>query len=183
MGTSIQVRTAEDELKKPFARADELKDKSARLAELNIALTMPEKQEPTVENTPTPESEDNGQVKNIPVAEPPLDNAVNFRGIPSEAVSEQEIRDLKLVEGNPNIYLHPRKDGQTYRGEVVHVDTERGFCVQLSGKQSLFVHDLKNLERTPSLGENIKLAYSRDGRSAAVIRQETQARTQAQVRA
>ena len=90
---------------------------------------------------------------------------------------------MKLIPGTPNIYLHPRTDGQQYRGEVVHVDTERGFCVQLSGKQSLFVHDLKNLERTPSVGENIRLAYPREGgRKAAVIHQATE-QARAQVRA
>ena len=179
-----QIKTAEEELTKPFARADELKEKSARLAELNIALTMPEKQEPTVENTPTPDNENTEQVKDIPVVEQPFDNAANFRGIPTNVgpVSEQEIRDLKLVEGNPNIHLHPRKDGQQYRGEVVLVDTERGFCLQQIGKRTLFCHDLKDLERTPAKGETIKLAYPReDGHKAAVIHQEAQSRTQARV--
>ena len=179
-----QVRNAEEELQKPFSRADELKEKSARLAELNIALTMPEKREPTVENTPTPDDENTEQVKDIPATdEPPLDNAVNFRGVPPSPVSERAIQDMKLIPGTPNIYLHPRTDGQQYRGEVVHVDTERGFCVQLSGKQSLFVHDLKNLERTPSVGENIRLAYPREGgRKAAVIHQEA-VQARAQIRA
>ena len=156
-----QIKTAEEELAKPFARADELKEKSARLAELNIALTMPEKQEPTVENTPTSENENPEQVKNIPVVEQPFDNVVNFHSIPSnvQPVSEQEIRNLNLIPGNPNINLHPRKDGQIYRGEVRYVDTERGFCLQQIGKHTPFRHDLKDLERTPSVGENIKLAY------------------------
>ena len=179
-----QIKTAEEELTKPFARADELKEKSARLAELNIALTMTEKQEPTVENTPTPDNENPEQVKDIPVVEQPFDNVVNFHSIPSnvQPVSEQEIRNLNLIPGNPNINLHPRKDGQIYRGEVRYVDTERGFCLQQIGKHTLFRHDLKDLERTPSVGENIKLAYPReDGRKAAVIHQEAQARTQARV--
>ena len=154
------------------------------MAELNIALTMSEKQEVTVENTPTLDDENTEKVKNIPTTdEPPLDNAVNFRGVSPSPVSERAIQDMKLIPGNPNIYLHPLTDGQQYRGEAIHVDTERGFCVQLNGRQSLFVHDLKNLERTPSVGENIRLAYPRyRGHKAAVIHQETQNRTQAQVR-
>ena len=137
-------------------------------------------------NTPTPDDENTEQVKDIPEAEQPdYDNAVNFRQTSQNTVkpvSEQELRNLNLIPGDAHIYLHPRTDGQQYRGEVLHVDRERGFCVQLSGKQSLFVHSLDNLERTPAKGENIKLAYSRDGRKAAVIRQEA-VQARAQVRA
>ena len=116
--------------------------------------------------------------------QPDYDNAVNFRGIPHNTgpVSEQEIRNMNLISGNPNIFLHPRKDGQQYKGDVVHVDTERGFCLQQIGKQTLFCHELKDLERTPAKGENIKLAYPREvGRKAAVVHQEAQSSTQARV--
>ncbi len=163
-----------------------MREKSARLAELNIALTMTDKQGPEVVNTPTQDNENTEQVKDIPEAEQPdFDNAVNFMGVPSSdgPVSEQEIRKLNIVHDNAHIYMSPRKDGQQYRGEVVHVDTERGFCLQQSGKNSLFFHDLKDLERTPSLGENIKLAYPREGgRRAAVIHQGTE-QARAHVRA
>ena len=174
-----------------------MREKSARLAELNIALTMTEKKGPEAVNAPTPDNENTEQVKDTPSVDeqPDYDNAVNFRqtsqneqtahfGIThDEPVSERAIQDLKLIDGNAHIYLHPRTDGQQYRGEVLHVDEERGFCVQLSGKQSLFVHSLDNLERTPAKGENIKLAYPREnGRKAAVIHQEV-AQARAHVRA
>lgn len=73
-------------------------------------------------------------------------------------VTEEEIKKLNLVE-NPIIYLNPRKDNQSYKGKILHVDTERGFCVQLNGKRSLFVHRLGNLEVVPKVGERLKISY------------------------
>ena len=74
--------------------------------------------------------------------------------------------------------MHPRTDGQQYKGEIVHVDRTQGYCVQLSGKHSLFVHSLDKLERVPEVGENLKLSYSHDeGHKATLTAQETQTRT------
>ena len=66
---------------------------------------------------------------------PPVDEAVNFRGIPP-SISGETIRNLKLIEGEPVIYMNPRTDGQQYKGTILHVDKEQGYCVQLSGKHS-----------------------------------------------
>lgn len=93
-------------------------------------------------------------------------------------VSEDVIRDLKLIEGNPKIYLSPREDGQQYKGKVLHVDLEKGYCVQQSGKQTLLVHPLEKLERAPVVGENIKLTYPREeGLKATVDEQKVRKRT------
>ena len=119
-----------------------------------------------------------------------MGEAVNFRGVPEQndrihfgipetksPLSEQMIRDMKLVEA-PVIYLKPRTDGQQYTGAILHVDKEQGYCVQLSGKHSLFVHSLEKLERVPEVGENLKLSYPRDeGHKATLTAQETQTRT------
>ena len=84
---------------------------------------------------------------------------------------------MKLVEA-PVVYLNPRTDGQQYKGEILHVDKEQGYCVQLSGKHSLFVHSLDKLERTPEVGENLKLSYPHEeGQKATLVIQETQTRT------
>ena len=42
----------------------------------------------------------------------------------------EEIEKLNLVE-NPQIYVNLRTDNQQYKGEIVHVNQERGYCVQL----------------------------------------------------
>jgi len=44
----------------------------------------------------------------------------------------EEIEKLNLVE-NPQIYVNFRTDNQQYKGEIVivHVNQERGYCVQL----------------------------------------------------
>lgn len=102
-----------------------------------------------------------------------------YFGIPEtkSQLTEQTIRDMKLVEA-PVIYMNPRTDGQQYKGEILHVDKERGYCVQLSGKHSLFVHSLEKLERVPEVGENLKLSYPNDeGHKATLTAQETQTRT------
>ncbi|MBQ6435572.1 MAG: hypothetical protein IJJ09_06190, partial [Synergistaceae bacterium] len=119
-----------------------------------------------------------------------VQEAVNFRAVPEEndkvyfgipetksQLTEQTIRDMKLVEA-PVIYMNPRTDGQQYKGEILHVDKEQGYCVQLSGKHSLFVHSLEKLERVPEVGENLKLSYPNDeGHKATLTAQETQTRT------
>ena len=167
-----QVKATEEELQKTFPYADQLREKSARLAQLNSELTMQERPQPPVQETPSVE-------------------AVNFRGVPEQSdkiyfgipetkspLSEQTIKNLNLVEGNPCIYMTPRTDGQQYKGEILHVDKEQGYCVQLSGKHSLFVHSLDKLERVPEVGENLKLSYPHDtGHKAILTAQEVQTRT------
>ncbi|MBR6900796.1 MAG: hypothetical protein IKN30_01875, partial [Synergistaceae bacterium] len=49
-------------------------------------------------------------------------------------ITAEEISKLNLVE-NPKIYVNPRKDNQQYAGRIVHVDENRGYCVQLVGQQ------------------------------------------------
>ena len=105
---------------------------------------------------------------------------VQKNGEPQQTLSEEDVRDLKLIEGNPKIYLNPREDGQQYKGKVLHVDLEKGFCVQQSGKQTLLVHRLEKLQRTPSVGENVKVTYPREeGIKATIDEQHVRKRTRA----
>ena len=198
-----QVQATEEELKKDFPYADELREKSARLAQLNTELTMQEHNQPPVQETGQTESETSEIENKIEPEMPPkignplevkaaqeVQEAVNFRAVPEQKdkvyfgipetksqITEQTIRDMKLVEA-PVIYMNPRTDGQQYKGEILHVDKEQGYCVQLSGKHSLFVHSLEKLERVPEVGENLKLSYSHDeGHKATLTAQETQTRT------
>ena len=60
-------------------------------------------------------------------------------------ITEADIAAMSLVD-KPIIYTNPRTDNQRYEGRIVHVDNERGFCVQLVGKRSLFVHRLDRLD-------------------------------------
>lgn len=92
------------------------------------------------------------------------------------SVTEAEIAALNLAD-NPRIYLNPRSDNQQYKGEIVHVDTERGFCVQRVGKQSLFVHRIERLEAPPNHGENVRIFYKNETEKAKVERQEMRQRT------
>ena len=182
-----QVKAAEEELQRPFPHADELKEKSARLAKLNAELTMSESSPlPKPEESPSiepskPEVEDIGITateapeKTYPAQ--PVDEAVNFRGMPP-SVSGETIRNLKLIEGEPVIYMNPLTDGQQYKGTILHVDKEHGYCVQLSGKHSLFVHSLDRLERMPEVGESLKLSYPQEsGHKATLSIQETPSQT------
>ncbi|MBR2207266.1 MAG: relaxase/mobilization nuclease domain-containing protein, partial [Synergistaceae bacterium] len=75
------------------------------------------------------------------------------------SVTVEEIEKLNLVE-NPKIYVNPRTDNQQYKGKIVHVNQERGYCVQLVGQHSLFVHSLDKFESSPKVGEALKIAYS-----------------------
>ncbi|MBR0278590.1 MAG: hypothetical protein IJQ75_01245, partial [Synergistaceae bacterium] len=201
-----QVKATEEELQKTFPYAEELREKSERLAQLNTELTMQERNqspvqepqqpasdEPEIENKFDPSSEEAAQMleRSFTVKpSPEIAEAVNFRGVPEQndrihfgiptakGLSEQTIRDMKLIDGNPTIYMSPRTDGQQYKGEILHVDKEHGYCVQLSGKHSLFVHSLDKLERTPEVGENLKLSYPHEeGQKATLAIQETQTRT------
>ena len=76
-------------------------------------------------------------------------------------VTVEEIEKLNLVE-NPKIYVNPRTDNQKYQGKIVHVNRERGYCVQLVGQHSLFVHRLDKFENFPKVGEALKISYSDD---------------------
>lgn len=174
-----QIKVTEEELAKPFPYADELKEKSARLAQLNVELTMPERgQTQTPENSST--ETENPEIK----SEEPQKNENSSEikaayGIPESKpqITEQMIRDLKLIDGESIIYPNPRTDGQQFKGEILHVDKENGYCVQLVGKQSLFVHSLEKLERIPEVGENLKLSFSDKNHKATLVTQEPQTRT------
>lgn len=83
------------------------------------------------------------------------------------SVTVEEIEKLNLVE-NPLIYVNPRKDNQSYKGKIVHVDYERGYCVQLIGQKSLFVHRLDKFENSPKVGETLKILYSYNVHKAKV---------------
>ena len=63
-----------------------------------------------------------------------------------------------------------------YEGRIVHVDNERGFCVQLVGKRSLFVHRFDKLEVKPTLGEEVRIAYNLGEDKAIIQRQYVQRR-------
>ena len=91
-------------------------------------------------------------------------------------ITRREIEALNLVD-NPKIYLNPRQDNQQYKGEIVHVDAELGFCVQRVGKESLFVHRIERLETPPKIGENVRIFYKSDTEKAKVERQEMRQRT------
>ena len=86
-------------------------------------------------------------------------------------ITVEEISRLNLVE-NPQIYVNPRKDNQSYKGRIVHIDESRGFCVQLSGQRSLFVHRLEKLERLPLKCETLKISYSDENSKAKIQREE-----------
>ena len=84
---------------------------------------------------------------------------------------------MKLIDGDVYVYPNPRTDGQEYKGEICYVDEEKGYCVQLSGKRSLFAHKLEKLERIPEVGENLKISFSDDSHKAVMSTQETRTRT------
>ena len=195
-----QVKAAEEEIQRPFAHEDELKEKMERLAKLNAELTIQEQPQPPVQEAqPSVEPAETLKVENEPSKSSPIipemGEAVNFKGVPEtedtlhlgipEAkppLSEQTIRDMKLVD-DPVIYLKPRTDGQQYKGTILHVDKEHGYCVQLSGKHSLFVHSLEKLDRTPEVGETLKLSYPHEaGHKATLAIQATQNQTRTRVR-
>ena len=83
-------------------------------------------------------------------------------------ITKQMIQDLKLVEGNPEIFENPRVDGQQFKGKILHVDEEKNFCVQLVGKNSLYALKLEKLERTPEVGETLKISFDEKGEKAKI---------------
>ena len=95
----------------------------------------------------------------------------------SQFITVEEISKLNLIE-NPKIYVNPRRDNQQYTGRIVYVDGNRGYCVQLVGQQSLFVHRLEKLERPPLKGETLKISYSDENHRAKIQREEVRKRLQ-----
>ena len=174
-----QIKATEEELQKGFPYAEELREKSARLAKLNTELTMQENKTPVQENSPTETQAP--QVKNEETQK--IENSPEIKaayGIPETKpqITSQMIRDLKLIDGDVYVYPNPRTDGQQFKGEIRYVDREKGYCVQLIGKRSLFVHRLEDLERTPEVGENLKFSYPNDKSHKAVLTaEESRART------
>ena len=175
-----QVKATEEELQKGFPYADELKEKSARLAQLNTELTMQDNSQiPVQETSPTAEP-DAPEVKAEETQK--IENPTEIKaayGIPEvkPQITVQMIRDLNLIDGDVYVYPNPRTDGQEYKGEIRYVDREKGYCVQLSGKRSLFAHKLEKLERTPKVGENLKISFSDDSHKAVMTTQESRTRT------
>ena len=95
----------------------------------------------------------------------------------NSVITVEEISKLNLVE-NPKIYVNPRKDNQQYTGRIVHIDESRGYCVQLAGQRSLFVHMLEKLERPPLKGETLKISYSDENHWAKIQCEEVRRRLQ-----
>ena len=90
---------------------------------------------------------------------------------PKELITAEEVASLNLVS-DPKIYIKPRTDNQQYSGQIVHVDKERGICIQLVGKRSLIVHKLGNLASLPEVGERLKISYSREAEKARIQQEE-----------
>ena len=88
------------------------------------------------------------------------------------ALTEQTIRDMKLIEGDTKVFLKPRVDGQQYKGKILHVDESQGYCVQQVGRQSLVVHKLERLEEVPKIGEAVKISYGTNNEKAKISVQE-----------
>ena len=87
---------------------------------------------------------------------------------------EQAIQALKLINGNEKVTIGQEANGQSYRGEVLHVDQEQGLCVQKIGRESLYVHKLDKLAEVPKVGDNVKIAYSKNPEEkASITLQET----------
>ena len=98
----------------------------------------------------------------------PEDQAIDQK----PALTEQTIRDMKLIEGDTKVYLKPRVDGQQYKGKIVHVDESQGYCVQQVGRQSLVVHRLERMSEVLPLGEAVKISYDTGEEKAKISIQE-----------
>ena len=48
------------------------------------------------------------------------------------------------------------------------MDYERGYCVQLVGQRSLFVHRLDKFENSPKVGDALRISYINDTQKAKV---------------
>ena len=71
-----QVAAAEEELKREFPRADELREKAARLAQLNAELTLQERKQTPKDENNKPESET--ALQPVPSVAPEFVKTVNF---------------------------------------------------------------------------------------------------------
>ena len=98
-----------------------------------------------------------------------------LRNASKQEITKEEIEAMHLAD-NPKIYLNPRTDNQQYKGEIVRVDMERGFCIQRVGRESLFVHRIERLETPPQKGENVRIFYKNESEKARVERQEIRQR-------
>ena len=85
---------------------------------------------------------------------------------------KEEVKALERVKAidNPNIFASPRTDGQNYKGEILHIDEERGYCVQLSGKKTVYVHKLERLNDVPDVGQNVQISYPKDQSQEAQVK-------------
>lgn len=146
-----QVEATKEELGKEFPHARELHDKTVRLAELNIALTVQDKAE----------KRDSEQV------------GVNFGKLDDKErlmkrkITERDIMALELSE-NPKINLKPYTKGCFFDGEIAYIDKECGYCVQKAGN-NLTLHKLEKMETVPEVGKKVRIAYPKDdGQKARV---------------
>ena len=112
----------------------------------------------------------------LKLANPDLAEEVERRRQSQRPITAEEISRLKLAD-NPKIYINPRTDNQQYSGQIVHVDENRGICIQLAGQHSLFVHRLEKLERPPLQGETLKISYIDDNHRAKLQCEEIRRRT------
>ena len=112
----------------------------------------------------------------LKLANPDLMAEVERRRQALKPITAEEISKLRLAE-NPKIYINPRMDNQQYSGQIVHVDERRGICIQLVGQRSLFVHRLEKLERSPLMGETLKISYIDENHRAKIQREEVRHRT------
>lgn len=163
---------------------DLIKDVEIGDNELNSLLKeLTDKGQIQLQTTEAPENLEkftiNGNLKNFEATREKLDliyNRPNQAEIhnPEQkpAITAQMIRDLKLIDGEPEIFENPRVENQQFKGKILHVDREKGYCVQLVGKNSLYAHKLEKLERTPEIGENLKLSYDEKGEKAKISVQQ-----------
>jgi uncharacterized protein (UPF0332 family) len=85
----------------------------------------------------------------------------------SEPSLEDNVRDLNLLPGNPNIYDTPSRL-VNYRGVILHVDQEQGFSVQQTGNNTLVIHKHDRLPLIPEKGDNLQINYKFDGGKAEI---------------
>ena len=62
--TQVQMENAREEMKAPFAKEDELKEKEARLMELNILLNMDQKDCSLIDDAPDEDTTDKPRQRN-----------------------------------------------------------------------------------------------------------------------
>lgn len=89
-------------------------------------------------------------------------------------LSKEDIKALNLIPGeaDPIIHMKPRTDDQQYKGKVLYVDAN--ICIQQGGTKSMYVHDRKNLDNVPSVGDDVKIKYPKeDGLKASVTENES----------